>query len=937
MTRVRRMAAAVFLGFLVPSPGRGADGEDVVKQSSAFYPPEVLARAQANAKRFKWAARIRDGVVEAAGPWRRMSDEALWRLMFGNTIKRSWMVWSNGHCPACRASVPMYTWEIDPLTRPWKVRCPHCEEVFPKNDFRAFYESGLDEHGIFDPKRANRDLLFNAEHPGAKDPLRTFGVDDGEGFRQGRRRWRFIGAYLIYGQWKGLIVRGAEALSNAYAVTGDPVYAHKAGILLDRVADLYPTFDFQREGVLYEGPGAAGYVSTWHDACEETRELVLAYDRIFDGIKADGDLVDFLKGKATRHKLANPKESFADIQRNVESGLILDVFRNKRKIKSNEPRTEVALAVLTAVLGRPGSPGSAYNQVRRIVARSTRVDGVTGEKGMAGYATIGPRSLATILERCATADPAFIADCLKRYPHLHQTYRFHIDTHCLDAYYPSCGDSGAFAQRAERYCGADFRTGASVEPSAFSFLWRLYKETGDADFARVIYRANGGSTRDVPHDVFAADPSAMQRALAAVLKEQGPQIRRGSVNKRQWRLALLRSGKGNSRRVLWLDYDSGCGRHSHRDGMNLGLYALGLDLLPDFGYPPVQFGGWGSSRARWYTQTAAHNTVLVDGRDLANAPGKTTLWAEGEWFRAVRASGPRMIGGKQYERTAALVDASDTAAYVLDVFRVVGGADHVRLLTTHFGAMTTRGVTLKATPRYKRAGPMKDYMSDPAAKPGWSVDVKIEDRHGYLPKGAEPHLRITDLTAGAEAATARVWVAPGGFNRSDEAWVPRVLVRRTGTAPLASTFVSVIEPYGRHPTIAAVKRLALTTVKGAPLSDADVAVEVQLADGRRDLVTAIDAEHPLKPGPRHRVTVQPDWGLRYDGEMAFVRRSKEGRVGRVALCAGRTIEVGDVTLTMREKTPFVAVRFAEDGPVVVGGNRSLVESITVGGRRVGSP
>jgi hypothetical protein len=62
-------------------------------------------------------------------------------------------------------------------------------------------------------------------------------------------------------------------LANAYTVTGDRVYAHKAGMMLDRVADLYPTFDFKEEGVLYEKPAAAGYVSTWHDACEEVREL----------------------------------------------------------------------------------------------------------------------------------------------------------------------------------------------------------------------------------------------------------------------------------------------------------------------------------------------------------------------------------------------------------------------------------------------------------------------------------------------------------------------------------------------------------------------------------------------------------------------------------------------------------------------------------------
>jgi hypothetical protein len=33
-------------------------------------------------------------------------------------------------------------------------------------------------------------------------------------------------------------------------ITGNPVYAHKAGVLLDRVADLYPTHDFGKQGLV---------------------------------------------------------------------------------------------------------------------------------------------------------------------------------------------------------------------------------------------------------------------------------------------------------------------------------------------------------------------------------------------------------------------------------------------------------------------------------------------------------------------------------------------------------------------------------------------------------------------------------------------------------------------------------------------------------------
>ena len=109
----------------------------------------------------------------------KLPDDALWDLMFANTIKRSWMVWSNGHCPACQKPVPMYEWIPAALQRPWKMQCPRCQQLFPKNDFGKFYRSGLNDEGTFEPARADRSLLLNAEHPDPADPAGADGVFQG--------------------------------------------------------------------------------------------------------------------------------------------------------------------------------------------------------------------------------------------------------------------------------------------------------------------------------------------------------------------------------------------------------------------------------------------------------------------------------------------------------------------------------------------------------------------------------------------------------------------------------------------------------------------------------------------------------------------------------------------------------------------------------------
>jgi len=924
------------------------------KESSVFYPTELIERAKVNAEKYPWAAEMREEIVEAAQPWLKFSDDGLWALMFGNTIRRSWMVWSDGHCPSCKKGVPMYNWEVRAVVRPWKMRCPHCQELFPKNDFHKFYVSGLNEHGIFVAKGADRSLLFNAEHPDPEDPLHKFGVDDGEGYVEGRKRWRFIGTYLIYGQWKQAVLGGIKALSAAYVVTGDTAYARKAGILLDRVADLYPTFDFKREGVLYEGRGSAGYISTWHDACEETRQIVLAYDQVRGALKEDEELARFLSRKVQQFKLDGPKNSPEDVLHNIEDRILNDALRNSHKIHSNYPRREIALAIIKTGLGWPENRKEVMSMIDGMTRRVTAVDGMTGEKGLANYSAFVIQSFARFLAQYDRTDPDFLPDLLKRHPRLHQTYRFHLDTWCLHKYYPLSGDCGWFAKSFDRYQGVVLNKKSGLTPSMFTFLCRLYELTGDAGFVQALYLANDKSLDGLPYDLFVEDAAQMQQKVREVIEREGPLPRLGSVNKQQWHLAILRSGEGENARALWLDYDSG-GGHGHADGLNLGLFAKGLDLMPDFGYPPVNYGGWGAPRARWYKITASHNTVVVDGRGQASGAGRTTLWADGEAFRAMCASAPNLIGGKRYERAAVLVDISDDDFYVIDLFRVVGGTDHAKFMHSHFGQVTTKGLTLKPGSNYGHGVQMRGFRTDPSPQPGWSADWDIEDRYELLPSGSDIHLRYTDLTHDAQASTCEAWVSTGGYSSNEEAWIPRLMIRRrTKEPPLASTFVATIGAYEGEPGIAAVRRLKLVRPNGEASRDSDVAVETQLADGRHDLFVCIDSAKPVIKAPAVSGTQDPiglddaeekedgelavgsaikeegsillkEWNLRLDGEICFIRRSKDGAIELIATCRTRSVQVGDLSVRFTKPTEFTELTIEDGRASVVSGNPAGVE------------
>jgi hypothetical protein len=794
------------------------------------------------------------------------------------------------------------------------VQCPHCREFFPKNDFATFYKSGLDEHGIFDPKRADRSLLFNTEHPDAADPLHRYGVDDGEGYVEGEKRWRFIGAYLVYGQWKQAVVGGITRLAAAHVLTGDPAYAHRAAVLLDRVADVYPTFAFDKQGVVYEIPQGPGYVSIWHDAATETRQLITAYDQVRGALADDRALVEFLGRKAKLYQPANPKATAEDVRRNIEERILRDCITSRRKIESNYPQTDVTIAMAKTVLGGPGSREEVGKIIDGILTKSTAVDGTTGEKGLAGYAAYALRGVGDLLGRYARSDPAFLSDVLRRHPKLHDMYRFHIDTWCLQQYYPTCGDAGAFARRNEQYAGASFSKSPDLQPSMYTLVWELYRATGDKALAQALHVANDRAVEGLPYDLFADDPAAIQREIKAVAEQEGDMIPVSSVNKQQWCVAVLRSGKGDNARALWLDYDSG-GRHSHADGMNLGLYAKGLDLMPDFGYPPVQFGGWTSPRARWYTMSAAHNTVVVDGANTKPGQGKTTLWADGRQFRAIRASGPGLIGGQQYERTAAMIDISDRDSYVLDVFRVAGGAEHRKYFRSHFGTIATQGVSdAKPGEDFAAGTQMRGFRGGPAA-PGWTAEWKVEDRYKYLPDGRDVRVRYTDLTTGAEAYAGESWVTCGLYQEVAEAWIPHVMVRRKAAqAPLVSTFVATIEPYEKSPAITAVNRLQLQTPDGTPCSDGEVAVEVRLADGRRDLIVATDSENAAAA-----FRCLPKDKLRVEAQLLVARLNASNRLERVMICKGSSLSIDGVALTLQTGCDFIEVDLSTDKPVVVAG------------------
>jgi hypothetical protein len=348
--------------------------------------------------------------------------------------------------------------------------------------------------------------------------------------------------------------------------------------------------------------------------------------------------------------------------------------------------------------------------------------------------------------------------------------------------------------------------------------------------------------------------------------------------------------------------------------------------MPDFGYTPVQFGGWYTQRAGWYKSTAAHNTVVINSSEQLDGAGRTTLWADGEGFSAITASAPNVYPkiATKYDRTVALVDVSPANFYVLDIFRVIGGRDHAKFFLSHFGQIES-SLPMETATDYAHPE-MRDFKVARHPQPGWSVTWRIEDHYKYLPPGSDVRVRYTDFTKGIDAYACQAWIVSGLFDSNDEVWVPRVMVRHKGDEGIETNYVSLIEPFDAK-SGAAIKTASRLAMKNGDqdAGDSSVAMRVSLSDGRSDLIISNDSAGAT--------LAQPDEKIITDAQLAMIRRDASGSPRMLSFCNGTKFQADGVNL----RTPpgvCVQIRINSDGAKLLRGTAKDIRLLELHGKRM---
>jgi hypothetical protein len=844
-----------------PPPGAGAKP---VPPRTPRYPLKTarvlrtdaeIAQARANVARYPAAKKLADNIVKAATEWLAWSDAELLKLLTPASVPRAFDVGASIGCPKCGLKIHeqfgTYPWLADPR-KPFKLTCPVDGSVYPDNDY----------------------VVDGPPSTGSAGQV----IDNGYGWlnpKNNERYW-FV-AHWNHWLWHRYVSSGLRALVQAYTLTGDKRFAHKAAVLLYRIAEVYPAMDHERQSRfgLMQAQRGIRYRGKILNAIWETATVTgftASYDAIWETLDGDTELQK-LVGKGG-----------ADVRGFIEANLLEDAIDAyfAEKIRGNFGMHQSTLAHLALVrqngeqkvwldglltrIGGSSSYTGLYYALYNLVYR----DGMPSESAP-GYNFLWVAKLAELSALLKKGGRDLFA-----LPRSRSLYDAPLDLINIRRFTPAWGDSGSV-----------YGDPAQLSTDVYQTAYRAYRDSRYARF--LTWRGAVGENSFTTFESLFAAPIT---SADANLPPQRSRVLAGAG------VAILCDRKDTVSASLTYGLKAG---HGHFDRLNIEIFANNQPMLPDLGYPDAM-NDYVSGIYTWSKNTIAHNTVVVDAaRQPGNVPGTLTLFADGGFARVLEADGAGTYPQAQtYRRALFQIDAGDGNGYFLDIFDVEGGRQHDYALHGPPGAFKIQGGTWSAPAPGTLAGenvPLGTIYDDaklgqPGYKGGFTSYTGSGFQHIYgvqrhtggddwlaewaHEKDPKARLRIRTLSQpGQQMLLGKAHVSPIKYPQELTLLIARRIAGESDPPRLSSRFISVIEPYTATPFVtAAVTR---------PLSEGSgVAVEVRRTDGATDLLL----HDPSRSVKR--------WGdIATDAHAAVIIRDASGKVRRVFFSGGTFLRVGD--------------------------------------------
>ncbi len=647
-------------------------------------------------------------------------------------------------------------------------------------------------------------LLPDAEHP-----------DEGTGYvaPDGRIHY-FVGSYNAwvvetYQKW-------CDWLSFAYTITGDEKYAETCAVLLDALAEIYPSCDAGSWDYPSKPPSGR-LCRPWYQVARVLVTLVDYYDKIYNSAALDEP--SFVEGLTQRENIETnmlKNGAWYCYDESLKGGMNNGEADYVRGALSVGCLLGIETYVDWAVSGPYGIHAMLYNNADR--------NGRYIETSLS-YA-IHARALYITF-----AEPLFNYRS-EKYPQGENLYddasfrAFYVvpklSMDCI-GHWPRYGDSGPDSAHA-------YPSDRPFDSTDYGFAEKIFTRSTDPEVkqsfgALVNFFAQGeleklrGGASDREWLLFnAQQPPETDGTLPETLQR----MISGTYLMGQKGIAILRTPNSKLAQACLLRYGPVL-NHGHFDDLNINYFGLGYELTYDLGY------GNGSTHTQvgWSKQTAAHQCVLVDEtRQLAgqedDTGGSLHLCAAMPDMQVVDADSNncyRSRGVEVYRRFLALVGEGPDS-YLVDIFNVQGGHQHDYTAHALSAEVSFEGVELGEREAGSVAGPeynwgerqLNDgFVSGVPQQPYWTpppgngLGFLMHPRRGTvsgpwsatwkLPEG-DNYMRLTMLPQ-EDTEIINAW-APGTYPSNPKA--EHVIARRKSEGePLKSTFVAIREPYGVAP------------------------------------------------------------------------------------------------------------------------------------------
>jgi hypothetical protein len=642
----------LLLGVLLMLPSLAS-----AKTARTYYRDADIQRARALVASQKWAGAKRDEAVRRSEWLLGMSDEELWNFVPPAEQLRALEVAFNVGCPVHGKEVYVkgghYPW-IMTRELPFKLKCPVGGEMYPSNDFVPWGNGGQ-----------------------KIDTTKPY-QDDGTGYVDEKgQHFYFVATYVFWRRWQNDIIggfsetergSGLRALRDAYLLTGDPRYAHKAGVLLARIAQQYPQMDFTPQGVeLFHPAEISG--KTFDNIWENFVVSVYAttYDAIYPEIEKDGALQTFLKDKG----IAEPR---ALIEKNI-LWEAMDAITGGRdgkhpiQIVGNFGMRQQTITELAVVLDNTDpqigmtkqevvdwvmtGDGGVENALWNLVHR----DGAIAESSPS-YMALWQKTLLETAKNLNRLGFDFF-----QHPKMWKLANVGLEIAVLGEHVPSIGDSGGFF--------GNRRVGWVPE-----VLLAAFNSSNNPRVAKSL-EIVGGADQNLWQEYPTEKIRAAAARFDALHDNQWP---RSTRHLGGFGVAIAESPRENVGLSLYYGYAGG--GHGHRDRLTIEMFAFGRPVLTENGYPsPMGSINITPKRFFWGGNTLSHYGVVIDRRwqhslnrgDLNALLGTPLV----QWIEADAAQSVYPGLASLYRRTALLIENPGALPYLLDVFRVEGGKEHV--------------------------------------------------------------------------------------------------------------------------------------------------------------------------------------------------------------------------------------------------------------------